>query len=267
MTTSTSISVNPRRRRPCERGRALARSARCRHRADYNPPVRAARGPRAALSSTSPPPCPDRFASSPASSRSSLLVARRARRRCVVVARAAAAAAGLAVRVRREAGRERSSRSRASSAAAGVLPREWPLVALARVRGVDRAIKAGNYEIATGITLPRLLDQADAGRRHADRADDRRRLDVRRARRALAADPAVAKTVLDAAGRRARGGASASPGASPRAGSFPTPISSPPARPTSALLARAHRLMRARLDAAWANARRRTCRSRIPTRR
>ena len=43
-------------------------------------------------------------------------------------------------------------------AAAKVLPSEWPLVALARVRGVDRTIKAGNYEIVEGVTLPGLLD-------------------------------------------------------------------------------------------------------------
>jgi UPF0755 protein len=48
-------------------------------------------------------------------------------------------------------------------AAAGVLPAEFPLVALARLAGADRAIKAGNYEIASGITLPMLLDKLTQG--------------------------------------------------------------------------------------------------------
>ena len=34
---------------------------------------------------------------------------------------------------------------------------------LARLRGVDRAIKAGNYEIERGVTLPGLLDQLTQG--------------------------------------------------------------------------------------------------------
>ena len=48
-------------------------------------------------------------------------------------------------------------------AVAGVLPDERVLVALARWRGVDRAIKAGNYEVAGGITLPQLLDKLTQG--------------------------------------------------------------------------------------------------------
>src|SRR6266545_3697688 len=48
-------------------------------------------------------------------------------------------------------------------AAQGVLPSDLPLVALARWRGVDRTIKAGNYEIAAGITLPHLLDKLTQG--------------------------------------------------------------------------------------------------------
>src|SRR5512138_3685915 len=41
-------------------------------------------------------------------------------------------------------------------AAQRVLPSDLPLIALARWRGVDRTIKAGNYEIESGITLPQL---------------------------------------------------------------------------------------------------------------
>jgi len=47
--------------------------------------------------------------------------------------------------------------------AAKVLSSEWPLVALARLRGVDRTIKAGNYEIVDGVTLPGLLRRLTQG--------------------------------------------------------------------------------------------------------
>src|SRR5947207_4960923 len=40
---------------------------------------------------------------------------------------------------------------------AGVIPHPYALIALARVRGVDRTIKAGSYEVGDGITLPQLL--------------------------------------------------------------------------------------------------------------
>src|SRR5262249_54156342 len=46
---------------------------------------------------------------------------------------------------------------------ANVLPNEYPLVLLARLRRADRAIKAGNYEIAEGISLCLLLDKLTEG--------------------------------------------------------------------------------------------------------
>ena len=47
--------------------------------------------------------------------------------------------------------------------AADVVPQSWPMIVLARWRGVDRAIKAGSYEIDTGITLPQLLGRLTQG--------------------------------------------------------------------------------------------------------
>ena len=38
-----------------------------------------------------------------------------------------------------------------------------PLIALARVKGVDRTIKAGSYEVGEGITLPQLLAKLTQG--------------------------------------------------------------------------------------------------------
>jgi len=48
-------------------------------------------------------------------------------------------------------------------AASGVIPADWILVGWARIRGSDRAIKAGNYELAAGTTLARLLDKLTQG--------------------------------------------------------------------------------------------------------
>ena len=45
----------------------------------------------------------------------------------------------------------------------GALPHAEALIALARIGRVDRAIKAGSYEIAQGITLPQLLAKLTQG--------------------------------------------------------------------------------------------------------
>jgi UPF0755 protein len=47
--------------------------------------------------------------------------------------------------------------------AAGVIPHPAVLTLLARVRRVDRAIKAGSYEVEQGITLPQLLAKLTQG--------------------------------------------------------------------------------------------------------
>ena len=135
-------------------------------------------------------------------------------------------------------------------AGAGILPMEFPLVALARFKDVDRSIKAGNYEIVAGITLPRLLDkltQGDVtqtaltvieGGTYAELAG------------ALAANPAIAKTVLglpDAELAHRIG----LPGALLEGWFFPDTYFFAAGSSDLALLVRAHRLMRLRLDAAW----------------
>jgi len=135
--------------------------------------------------------------------------------------------------------------------AAGIVPGELPLVALARWRAVDRAIKAGNYEIASGVTLPQLLDrltQGDVLQTALTVIEGATFADVRRA---LQADPAVAKTLLDLpeAELMQRIGA---PGASAEGWFFPDTYFFATGSTDAVLLARAHRLMRARLDAAWA---------------
>jgi len=135
-------------------------------------------------------------------------------------------------------------------AAAGVLGGELPLVLLARMRGVDRTIKAGNYEIAAGITLPQLLDrltQGDARQKAFLVIEGSTFADLARA---LAAEPGVVKTVLGLpqAELMQRIGAD---GASAEGWFFPDTYFFVAGSTDAALLARAHRLMRARLDAAW----------------
>ena len=136
-------------------------------------------------------------------------------------------------------------------AAAGVVRFELPLVALARYRGVDRAIKAGNYELASGITLPELLDrltQGDALQTALTVIEGATFADVRRA---LSADPGVTRTLLDLPEPELMQRIGA-PAGSAEGWFFPDTYFFVAGSTDAALLARAHRLMRARLDAAWA---------------
>ena len=65
-------------------------------------------------------------------------------------------------RIRRSLGSSLSAVAR-ELGNAGVLPQPMALVALARYRGADRGIKAGSYEIESGITLPQLLAKLTQG--------------------------------------------------------------------------------------------------------
>jgi UPF0755 protein len=136
-------------------------------------------------------------------------------------------------------------------AAAGIVPGEWPLVALARIRGADRTIKAGNYEIASGVTLPQLLDrltQGDVLQVALTVVEGATFADLRRA---LRGDDAVAKTVLDLPEDELMRRIGA-PATSAEGWFFPDTYFFAKGSTDAALLARAYRLMRTRLDAAWA---------------
>ena len=144
-----------------------------------------------------------------------------------------------------------SLRSVASElAGAGVLPIGFPLVALARYRAVDRSIKAGNYEIAAGITLPRLLDKLTQGDVTQTAQTVIEGSTFAELAAALKANPAIVKTVPDLpeAELARRVGL---PGASVEGWFFPDTYFFAAGSPDLALLVRAHRLMRQRLDAAW----------------
>ena len=135
-------------------------------------------------------------------------------------------------------------------AAANVLPAEWPLVALARWRGVDRTIKAGNYEIEQGVTLPELLDRLTQGEVTQTSLTIVEGSTFGELRDQLAADDEIAKSAppLRDAELMTRLGIA---GFAPEGWFFPDTYHFAAGSSEVALLARAHRLMRARLDAAW----------------
>ncbi len=136
-------------------------------------------------------------------------------------------------------------------AAANVLSSHWPLVALARLRGVDRTIKAGNYEIEQGVTLPELLDRLTQGEvtqaslTIVEGSTFGQLLD----QLASAVDVANTTPALRGAELMAKLGAA---GVAPEGWFFPDTYYFVAGSSDLALLDRAHRLMRARLDAAWA---------------
>jgi UPF0755 protein len=135
-------------------------------------------------------------------------------------------------------------------AVAGVLPHELPLVALARFRDVDRSIKAGNYEIGAGITLPRLLDKLTQGDVTQTSLTVVEGSTFAELSTALTANPAVTKNapLLPEPELAQRLGIA---GTSLEGWFFPDTYYFAAGSPDIALLLRAHRLMRRRLDAAW----------------
>ncbi len=135
-------------------------------------------------------------------------------------------------------------------AGAGVLSRDWPLIALARFEGVDRAIKAGNYEIASGVTLPALLAKLTQGDVTQTALTVVEGSTFAELKAQLAANPAIAKSALDLpdAELMRRIGA---PGTRPEGWFFPDTYFFAAGSTDTAVLARAYRLMQSRLDAAW----------------
>lgn len=135
--------------------------------------------------------------------------------------------------------------------AAGALPQPWALRLLARWRGADRAIKAGSYEIETGITVPRLLTMltdGDVTQSAFVIVEGATFADVRRA---LRANPVLRNTVLDLpdAELMARLGA---PGVSPEGAFHPDTYFFAAGNADVAVLQRARRAHVTRLAAAWA---------------
>lgn len=136
-------------------------------------------------------------------------------------------------------------------AAAGVLPADWTLVALGRFEGVDRTIKAGNYEIPAGTTLAGLLAKLTQGDALQTSFTIVEGWSVGDLREALRADGEVAQAsvgLADSDLMRAIGATMVQP----EGWFFPDTYYFAPGTTDVSILARAHRTMLQRLDAAWA---------------
>jgi len=134
---------------------------------------------------------------------------------------------------------------------AGVIPHPAALTLLARVRGVDRNIKAGSYEIEQGITLPELLaklTQGDVTQTAVTIVEGATFADVRRVLRA-ATDVGHEGADLPDAELLKRVGAVE---ASPEGILFPDTYFLAKGSSDLALLRRAYAALHQRLDAAWA---------------
>ena len=134
---------------------------------------------------------------------------------------------------------------------AGVLPHALALTLLARVKSVDRTIKAGSYEIEGGITLPELLAKLTQGDVTQTAVTIVEGTTFAELRRALRENTQVRQTVLDLpdAELLARVGAVES---HPEGLFFPDTYYFAGGSSDLALLRRAYRSLHERLDAAWA---------------
>ncbi len=134
---------------------------------------------------------------------------------------------------------------------AGVLPHAAALTWLARVRGADRAIKAGSYEIEAGVTLPRLLDKLTQGDVLQTAVTIVEGTTFAELRRALRENTQLAQETADWPDAQvlARIGAAET---QPEGLFFPDTYFLATGSSDLALLKRAYRLLHERLAAAWA---------------
>ncbi len=136
-------------------------------------------------------------------------------------------------------------------AGANVLPTEYALVLLARLRRADRAIKAGNYEIADGVTLSQLLDKLTQGDVTQSGMTVIEGSTYAELVAALKGKTEIAKSIMELTPPEiaARVGI---PAVGPEGWFFPETYFFVAGTKDLALLTRGYHLMRSRLDEAWA---------------
>ncbi len=134
---------------------------------------------------------------------------------------------------------------------ADVLPADWTLVALGRLEGVDRAIKAGNYELSAGTTLSGLLAKLTQGDVTQTSFTIVEGWSLRDLREALRVETDVAKTVVDLSDAELMRAIGASE-VQAEGWFFPDTYFFAAGATDASLLTRAYRTMHQRLDAAWA---------------
>jgi UPF0755 protein len=135
-------------------------------------------------------------------------------------------------------------------AASGVIPADWILVGWARIKGRDRTIKAGNYELAAGTTLAGLLDKLTQGDVTQTGFTIIEGWSFRELRSALKKHPGIVPTVVDLpdAELMQKIGAAES---GPEGMFFPDTYYFVSGATDASILARAYRGMQQRLAAAW----------------
>ena len=134
--------------------------------------------------------------------------------------------------------------------AAGILPADWTLVALARFTRSDRMIKAGNYEIAPGTTLAGLLAKLTQGDALQTGLTIVEGWSFRDLRAALAANEHVVKTALDLPDEELMRTIGAKE-SSPEGLFFPDTYFFAAGTNDVSVLSRAYHIMQERLTAAW----------------
>ena len=135
--------------------------------------------------------------------------------------------------------------------AAGLLPADWTLVALARVSRADRAIKAGSYELPAGTTLSGLLAKLTQGDATQASITIVEGWTFRDLKQALRSEVDVVKTVVDLPDAEVMAKIGA-PGREPEGWFFPDTYFFPAGATDASILKRANRHMIERLDQAWA---------------
>ncbi|MDE2003943.1 MAG: endolytic transglycosylase MltG [Betaproteobacteria bacterium] len=132
----------------------------------------------------------------------------------------------------------------------GALPHAAALVLLARIERVDRAIKAGSYEIEQGITLPELLARLTQGDVKQTSVTIVEGTTFAQLRQSLDSNPDIAHTAkgLSDAELLSRIGAAES---DPEGLFFPDTYFMAKGGSEIALLKRAYRALHVRLAAAW----------------
>jgi len=133
----------------------------------------------------------------------------------------------------------------------GVLPNEYALVLPARLRQADRAIKAGNYEIAEGVTLSQLLDKLTQGDVTQTAMTVVEGSTYGELAAAVKASAQIAKSTPEAP-LSAISASLGIPQANPEGWFFPDTYFFASGTRDLELLTRGYRLMRSRLDDAWA---------------
>jgi UPF0755 protein len=136
-------------------------------------------------------------------------------------------------------------------AASRVIPADWVLIGWARIRGRDRTIKAGNYELPAGTTLARLLDKLTQGDVTQTGFTIVEGWSVRDLRAALKKHPGIDPVVADLSDSDLMKKIGAAESA-PEGLFFPDTYYFVNGATDASVLARAYRVMQQRLAAAWA---------------